>query len=51
MLLKVPLLFVAPGMEAVWLGFGEVVMLMTGGWVLFAVDRLLSKWPQVFEVC
>jgi uncharacterized membrane protein len=31
MLLKVPVLFAAPGMEAVWLGFGEIVMLMTGG--------------------
>jgi uncharacterized membrane protein len=37
MLLKVPALFVAPGMEAVWLGFGEAVMLMTGGWILWAV--------------
>jgi uncharacterized membrane protein len=37
MLLKVPLLFAAPGMEAVWLGFGEVVMLMTGGWILWAI--------------
>jgi uncharacterized membrane protein len=37
MLLKVPLLWVAPGMEAVWLGFGEVVILMTGGWILWAI--------------
>jgi len=37
MLLKVPALFVAPGIEAVWLGFGEVVMLMAGGWILWAV--------------
>src|SRR5215813_7038818 len=37
MLLKVPALFSAPGMEAVWLGFGEVVMLMAGGWILWAV--------------
>jgi uncharacterized membrane protein len=36
MLLKVPALVVAPQMEAVWLGFGELVVLMTGGWVLFA---------------
>lgn len=36
MSLKVPALFVAPGMEAVWLGLGELVVLMTGGWVLFA---------------
>ena len=38
MLLKVPLLFVAPGMEAVWMGFGEIVMLMAGGWILWAVS-------------
>jgi uncharacterized membrane protein len=36
LLLKAPALFVAPGMEAVWLGFGEIAVLMTGGWVLFA---------------
>lgn len=36
MLLKVPALVVAPQMEAVWLGFGELAVLMTGGWVLFA---------------
>jgi uncharacterized membrane protein len=36
MLLKVPALVVAPKMEAVWLGFGELAVLMTGGWVLFA---------------
>ena len=35
-LLKVPALFVAPKMEAVWLGFGEIAVLMLGGWVLFA---------------
>src|SRR5256714_2590255 len=36
MLLKVPALVVAPQMEAVWLGFGELAVLMSGGWVLFA---------------
>lgn len=36
LLLKVPALVVAPQMEAVWLGFGEIAVLMTGGWVLFA---------------
>jgi len=36
LLLKVPALLVAPQMEAVWLGFGEIAVLMTGGWVLFA---------------
>src|ERR1700675_31952 len=36
LLLKVPALVVAPQMEAVWLGFGELAVLLTGGWVLFA---------------
>jgi uncharacterized membrane protein len=36
LLLKVPALVVAPGMEAVWLGFGELAVLLAGGWVLFA---------------
>jgi uncharacterized membrane protein len=36
LLLKVPALLVSPKMEAVWLGFGEIAVLMTGGWVLFA---------------
>jgi len=36
LLLKAPALLVAPQMEAVWLGFGEIAVLMTGGWVLFA---------------
>jgi len=33
-LLKVPALFVAPTMEAVWLGVGELIVLMIGGWIL-----------------
>lgn len=36
MSLKLPALFVAPGMEAVWLGFGELAALFAGGWFLFA---------------
>ena len=36
-LLKVPALFVAPQIESVWLGFGEIAMLLAGGWTLFAV--------------
>jgi uncharacterized membrane protein len=36
LLLKVPALVVAPRMEAVWLGFGELAVLLAGGWVLFA---------------
>jgi uncharacterized membrane protein len=35
-LLKVPALFVAPKIEAVWLGLGELTVLLSGGWVLFA---------------
>jgi uncharacterized membrane protein len=42
-LLKVPALFVAPGMEAVWLGIGEILVLMTGGWTLFARLSGLSE--------
>src|ERR1700680_3136170 len=34
-LLKVPALVVAPQMEAVWLGFGELAVLLAGGWDLF----------------
>jgi uncharacterized membrane protein len=36
LLLKVPALLVAPQVEAVWLGFGELAVLLAGGWVLFA---------------
>jgi uncharacterized membrane protein len=36
LLLKLPALLAAPKMEAVWLGFGELAVLMAGGWVLFA---------------
>lgn len=35
-LLKVPAVVVAPQIEGVWLGFGELAMLLAGGWVLFA---------------
>ena len=43
LLLKVPALLVAPQMEAVWLGFGELAVLLTGGWVLFATLADLPK--------
>jgi uncharacterized membrane protein len=36
LLLKVPALVVAPQIEAVWLGFGELAVLLAGGWILFA---------------
>jgi uncharacterized membrane protein len=34
-LLKVPALVVAPQSEGVWLGVGELAVLLAGGWVLF----------------
>jgi uncharacterized membrane protein len=34
--LKLPALFAAPKIEGVWLGFGELAMLLAGGWVVFA---------------
>ncbi len=42
-LLKVPALIVAPKIEGVWLGFGELAVLLAGGWVLFAK---LSDLPE-----
>lgn len=42
-LLKVPGVVVAPGMEATWLGLGELTLLLSGGWTLFA---LLGDIPQ-----
>ncbi len=42
-LLKVPALFVAPQIEGVWLGFGELGILFAGGWTLFA--RLAALPP------
>jgi uncharacterized membrane protein len=42
-LLKVPALVVAPQIEGVWLGFGELAVLLAGGWTLFAV---LAELPE-----
>lgn len=48
LLLKVPALVVAPQMEAVWLGIGELAMLLAGGWVLFATfSRLGSRFGYI----
>ena len=41
-LLKVPALVVAPQIEGVWLGFGELAVLLSGGWILFARFSVLS---------
>ena len=35
-MLKIPALIVAPQIEGVWLGFGELAVLLAGGWTLFA---------------
>lgn len=34
--LKLPAVVAAPQIEGVWIGFGEIGMLLAGGWVLFA---------------
>lgn len=34
--LKIPAVIVAPKVEGVWMGIGEIGMLLAGGWVLFA---------------
>jgi len=34
--LKLPEVTTAPGTEASWLGFGELTLLLSGGWTLFA---------------
>src|SRR5258706_714520 len=49
LLLKVPALVVAPQMEAVWLGFVAIAVLLAGGWVLFAtLGGLREGWPLTF---
>src|SRR5580765_8402752 len=49
LLLKVPALIVAPQMEAVWLGFGEIAVLLAGGWILFAkLAELQQGSPLTF---
>lgn len=41
--LKVPAVIAAPQIEGVWIGFGEIGMLLAGGWVLFARLSALEK--------
>ena len=36
-LLKLPAVIYAPGMEATWLGFGEIAVILAGAWVLHAL--------------
>ena len=41
--LKLPAIFVAPQIEGVWLGLGELTLLLAGGWMLFC--RLVEVSP------
>lgn len=34
--LKIPAVIAAPQIEGVWIGFGEIGMLLAGGWIIFA---------------
>jgi uncharacterized membrane protein len=43
--LKIPAVVVAPKIEGVWLGLGELGMLLAGGWVLFATLSGLNDAP------
>ncbi|HEY8309919.1 MAG TPA: hypothetical protein VIG47_05150, partial [Gemmatimonadaceae bacterium] len=36
-LFEIPAFLAAPQIEGSWLGLGEIVVLLTGGWVLFAI--------------
>jgi uncharacterized membrane protein len=48
-LLKVPGVVVVPGMEATWLGLGELTLLLSGGWTLFArLSDLSERSPLGF---
>jgi uncharacterized membrane protein len=35
--LKLPAVVFVPGMEATWLGFGEITVILAGAWVLYAL--------------
>ena len=39
LLLQLPNVVKAPLVEANWLGFGEIAVIVAGGWALFAADR------------
>ena len=43
LLLKTPALVAAPLIEGVWLGIGELAVLLAGGWTLFAVLARLRE--------
>lgn len=49
MLLKLPAVIQSPATEAVWLGIGELAVLLAGGWILFArLAALRDRSPLSF---
>lgn len=42
--LRLPAVFSAPRVEASWLGFGEIAVILAGGWVVFASNA--GEWAQ-----
>ena len=43
-LLKLPAVVLVPQMEATWLGFGEIAVILAGGWMLFATHA--GAWSR-----
>jgi uncharacterized membrane protein len=43
-LLKLPAVVVAPQIEGTWLGFGEIAVILAGGWIVFA--RHAGPWER-----
>jgi uncharacterized membrane protein len=43
-LLKLPAVVSVAGMEATWLGFGEIAAILAGGWILFASHA--GEWER-----
>lgn len=43
-LLKLPAVVLMPQMEATWLGFGEIAVILAGGWILFASHA--GEWSR-----
>lgn len=41
-LIKIPGIVAAPTMEATWLGFGEIAVILSGAWVLYACNAAES---------
>jgi uncharacterized membrane protein len=43
-LLKIPPVLAAPQTEGSWLGFGEIAVILAGGWILFAANA--GEWER-----